>query len=269
MLNEWIWVKSVASMKDKEESSKRMMIGRKPEGMTESEIDEVGIMNAGIKRPWWGYMSWIIVASIVGFAVSAVFAGILEMDRALYLAIYVPAVLVVLVGYARWADIDIKALFRSNWGWGIVAGLLIGAFSVNSVLMQDGSDMPEGATLVIDLIWLGAVYGVIDALLLSVLPVHAVMKAMESKGLNDSRYGRLSAGILAVIASMFVIGLYHFGYPEFRDAGVFVVMVGVALQSVGYIVTRSPLAPIVSHLAMHVSAVLYGIESVIQLPPHY
>jgi hypothetical protein len=29
------------------------------------------------------------------------------------------------------------------------------------------------------------------------------------------------------------------------------------------------LAPVLSHIAMHVAAVLYGLQSAMQLPPHY
>jgi hypothetical protein len=40
---------------------------------------------------------------------------------------------------------------------------------------------------------------------------------------------------------------------------------GVGAQSLGYLLNRSPLAPVISHVA----AVLYGIATVSQLPPHY
>ena len=68
---------------------------------------------------------------------------------------------------------------------------------------------------------------------------------------------------------MYVIALYHLGYPECRGPQVLVITFGVAAQSLGYLLSRSPLAPVISHVAMHVAAVLYRISSVSQLPPHY
>ena len=66
-----------------------------------------------------------------------------------------------------------------------------------------------------------------------------------------------------------MIALYHLGYPEFRGPQVLVIIVGVGAQCLGYLLSCSPLAPVISHIAMHVAAVLYGIASVSQLPPHY
>jgi hypothetical protein len=47
------------------------------------------------------------------------------------------------------------------------------------------------------------------------------------------------------------------------------VIIGVSVQSLAYLLTRSPLTPVIGHIAMHIAAVLYGINSVSQLPPHY
>ena len=59
------------------------------------------------------------------------------------------------------------------------------------------------------------------------------------------------------------------GYPEFRGPQVVMIMVGVGVMSLAYLITRSPLTPILAHIAMHVASVLHGIGSVSQLPPHY
>lgn len=46
-------------------------------------------------------------------------------------------------------------------------------------------------------------------------------------------------------------------------------MVGNAIITSSYLLTRSPLAAILSHVAMRVAAVLHGMETTLQLPPHY
>jgi len=46
-------------------------------------------------------------------------------------------------------------------------------------------------------------------------------------------------------------------------------MVGVGIMSLVYLITGNPLTPVLGHIAMHIAAVLHGINSVSQLPPHY
>ena len=46
-------------------------------------------------------------------------------------------------------------------------------------------------------------------------------------------------------------------------------MIGVGTMSLAYLVSGNPLAAVLSHMAMHIAAVLQGADSVIQLPPHY
>jgi hypothetical protein len=46
-------------------------------------------------------------------------------------------------------------------------------------------------------------------------------------------------------------------------------ILGNAIMSLGYILTRNPLSAALSHAAMHIAAVLHGMEATTQLPPHY
>ena len=46
-------------------------------------------------------------------------------------------------------------------------------------------------------------------------------------------------------------------------------IVGVGVQSLACLLTGNPLPAILAHVAMHLTAVLHGMESVVQLPPHY
>jgi hypothetical protein len=41
------------------------------------------------------------------------------------------------------------------------------------------------------------------------------------------------------------------------------------VMSLAYLLTRNPVAPVLSHMAMHVAAVLFGLYTAVQLPPHY
>src|SRR5688572_23534616 len=115
-------------------------------------------------HPPLGHALWVPAAAIVGFA-AAVFSGALEMPRAWFLAVYVPVALAFLAAYARWSDLDLRDLIRRRWDWGLAGGAVVGAFLVWSILRDDASPRPEGFRLAFDLLWLGVVYGLVDALL--------------------------------------------------------------------------------------------------------
>ena len=89
---------------------------------------------------------------------------------------------------------------------------------------------------IIALLWLGLAYGLVDALLLTVLPVSAVWLAFREHGLTGSWTGKVAAGAVGLIASMAVTAIYHLGYVEFRGDEVVEPVVGsppVVLRSVG------------------------------------
>jgi hypothetical protein len=46
-------------------------------------------------------------------------------------------------------------------------------------------------------------------------------------------------------------------------------LIGNAIVTAGYLLTGSPLAAIISHVIMHGAAVVHGMETTVQLPPHY
>lgn len=46
-------------------------------------------------------------------------------------------------------------------------------------------------------------------------------------------------------------------------------LIGNGVLTVGYLLTGSPVTPLVGHVLMHAAAVLHGAETTAQLPPHY
>jgi hypothetical protein len=96
------------------------------------------------------------------------------------------------------------------------------------------------------------VYGAIDGLLLNVFPVLAVQGAS-----------------FALVASLALTAIYHLGYTEFQSALIVSVMIGNAIITLTYLLSGNPLAAVATHVIMHVGAVLHGMETTLQLPPHY
>lgn len=218
---------------------------------------------------WWGHLLWVLGAAVLGWACTALFAGLLQWSRPLFLVPYVLLAGGFMVAWLRWNEFDWRSQLARNWVWGLSAALVVGAFVVQNVLRQPRTLMPQGADLAFDLLWLGLIYGLVDGSFLTILPIAATWQAFTHLGWTERWPGRIAVGVLALLASLLVTATYHLGYPEFQGVAVFGPLVGVGVMSVAYLLSRSPWAPVLSHIAMHVAAVLFGLATAIQLPPHY
>jgi hypothetical protein len=218
---------------------------------------------------WYAYLGWIVAAGVVGFAVSKIFAGTLRLPRNIYLVPYIGISALFIYAYIRWSGLSIRELFVHNWIWGLVGAILLALFTVRNVLSQPVSPRPAGLSLVFDLLWSGVAYGLTDALLLTVLPVFATWQAFTILNWTANWPGKIVVGILATLASILVTAAYHAGYPEYRGLQMRGPVIGNTTMTLGYLLTSNPLAAILSHIAMHIAAVLHGPASVMQLPPHY
>ncbi len=215
-------------------------------------------------------LGWIAAAACLGFAIAAVFAGIFHLPRSIYLIPYVGLTGLFFYAFVRWSGLSITNLIRHNWYWGVLGAVLVGMFTVRNILSQPSSPRAEGLSLVFDLLWVGVIYGLIDALLLSVLPVLATWAGFSALGWTIYWPGKILVGFIALLASLIVTVSYHLGYPECRvEGGLFGPTFGNGVMSLGYLLTNNPVSAIFSHIAMHVAGVLQGPASVIQLPPHY
>lgn len=218
---------------------------------------------------WYVYLGWVVAAGILGFALSAIFAGVLHLPRKLYLIPYIVISGLFFYAFIYWNGISMYDLIRYNWVWGVIGAVLLTVFTVKNVLSQPVSPRPKGFLLVFDLLWSGVAYGLMDALLLTVLPVLATWQAFTLLNWTTNWQGRILVGMLAVIASVLVTVAYHLGYPEYRRTRLFGPVIGNTAMTLGCLLTNNPLAAVFSHIAMHIAAVLHGPASVMQLPPHY
>lgn len=229
-----------------------------------------GIVYPLAERAWGSYLLWVPAAALLGFAIAELFAGLLHLPRSIYLIPYVGFVGLFLYAFLRWSGLSIIYLLRHNWVWGVIAAVLLGMWTVRNILSQPASPRSEGLSLAFDILWSGVVYGLIDALLLSVLPVLATWGAFSNLGWTTHWWGKILAGFIAILLSLFVTISYHLGYPECRVAGgLFGPTLGNGAMTLGYVLTNNPISAIFSHIAMHIAGVLHGPASVVQLPPHY
>jgi hypothetical protein len=218
---------------------------------------------------WYIHLGWVVAAALLGYALSKIFAGALHLPRNLFLIPYIGMSGLFFYAYIRWSGIAFSALIRHNWVWGLAGAVVLALFTVKNVLSQPVSPRAKGFPLFFDLLWSGAAYGLMDALLLTVLPVFATWQAFTLLNWTATWPGKILVGALALLASVLVTVAYHRGYPEYRGAGLSGPVIGNSTMTLGYLLTTNPLAAILSHIAMHIAAVLRGPAHVMQLPPHY
>ena len=214
-------------------------------------------------------VGWLARAAMVGFLSSAFFAGWLRLPRNAFLLPYGIVAAVFLFAYFRASGVDLAAHFRQRPALGALGAAVAGAMVIANVLSQPASTGPEGWELILAILWVGVAYGILDALLLSVMPVVATWLACARVGLTAKPGGLLLAAGLALAASLVVTAAYHLGYPEFRGPQVTGPIIGNAILTAAYLLTRSPLSTTLAHVGMHVAAVLHGMETTVQLPPHH
>jgi hypothetical protein len=212
---------------------------------------------------------WILVASFTGFTIAAIFAGWLKLNRNIYLLFYIPVIAALFIVFIILNRLNVKDILVHNWYWGILGAVIAAGFVIKNVLSQPASEKQKGFSLLLDILWPGFTYGLIDALLLSVLPILAVKMAVSNTPWVDSWSGKIVFMLVGLFASFFATTVYHLGYPEFRGKKVIWPNIGNGVLSLAYLLTMNPLAAILPHIAMHIIAMIHGRETTGQVPPHY
>jgi hypothetical protein len=205
---------------------------------------------------------WLVGLFIVGFGVTWLLTDVGGMRRTPYIPILAIVTGAFTAVYLSWSGTDTRDFLLHQWGWGLVASVVTGALLGRVIATQPVLVERRGARLAAAIAWEGIVYGATEGLLLSVLPVLLVWQSGWLAGWRDG--GAIAAGVLGLLASAAFIGIHHLGYRGFRGPQVLVVMAGCSLLSIAYLLTGSPLAPIVGHILMHIGAVLHGAE----MPPY-
>jgi hypothetical protein len=216
---------------------------------------------------WWTYLLWTLGAGVLGLLISAIFAGVFRLQRSVFLVPYVLLVGFFLYSYIHWRHLNVGELITRNWLWGVIAAIIAGVLMVRNVLSQPSSPRSRGPKLFFELFWFGVIYGAVDGLLLSVLPVLITWQAFPALG--NTILGKIGAALLALVASEFITIAYHAGYPEFRNASLVLPAIGNGIFTLAYVLSMNPISSVGSHVAMHIAAVWRGTEKTVQLPPHY
>lgn len=209
-------------------------------------------------------LRWPAVAAAAAFATSAVGTSLLHLSRPLFVAVWTTVVTMTIIVWVMSEGWDPMVQVRRRWVSGLVVGGMAGGALAVALTRSPGSVSGGGAGTVV---WLGVVYGAVDAIMLSIVPVLSVYGARPGDDLGHSSRIRMAG--LALAASIVIAAAWHLGFAEFRSAALMKPLLANLVVTMAYLLSGSPLAPIVAHVILHAAAVLHGSGAGGPLPPHY
>jgi hypothetical protein len=221
-------------------------------------------------RPRAVHGAWFLGGCAYAFLIPYLFSDRLNLPHDGYYLTYFTAVSVLMVAYVRSTRADWRNAFRRAWGVSLALGLASTAFVVMNVLRDPATPGPHGLGLVREVIWRGALYGAIDRLLLTAFPVLVATAFFHGRLTGLPR--RLGFALATLALSLVITASYHAGYSQFREHGwarngLGGPLIGNAVISLPAAISTNPIGSVVTHMAMHVTAVTHAYETDVFLPP--
>jgi hypothetical protein len=235
-----------------------------------------GAVRASLRLGVSAHWGWLAGGFVVAFAVPfllaetrSAFGVVVEINRDLFYGVYALTVVGLFALWSRSTGYDLVAAVRRRWLLALVLGLAAaGVMALMVVRTDDATARPDGIELVGAVLWRGILYGVTDGLLLSVFPILVVFAAFGGSRLNRHFAGKVVIGIAALLASLAMTAVYHFGYSDFRSDKVAKPLTGDIVWSVPTLVTLNPIGAPIAHAGLHTAAVLHSYDTDMFLPPH-
>jgi hypothetical protein len=200
-------------------------------------------------------LGWLVGAAALTFAVSWIGTTLLGLHHDLYYLIYFTLTL----GYLAVFAVHTRAawrgmLLRYAW-WSLAVGALMAFAVVRQVMDQAGTTHPTGACQWFELVWRGAVYGSVDALVLGAFP--AAIAYFVLRGDRSGLARKAAFAGLVLVFSLVVSVAYHLGYSTYRGSELSKPVLGTVMIDVPAVLTGNPVGAIVEHASVHTSAVVH------------
>jgi hypothetical protein len=215
------------------------------------------------------HLAWLLGGMAVAFLVPFLVADRLDVQRDLYLTVYVTAVAGLFVGWAHDTGQSLREMVTRRRLLAVGLGVLFAAIGAAIAIgAEDASPHPGGIEFIGALLWRGIVYGAADGLLLSAFPIVLVFAALKDCRLRQRVGGLIAVGAIAMVASLAMTAVYHAGYSDFRGAKLRKPVTGDLVWSVPTLATLNPVGAPIAHVGVHVSVIVHNYETDLFLPPH-
>ena len=212
------------------------------------------------------HLKWIAFGMVVGFGASFIFGDLIALPLDLYYLIYFGIIISFFAIYIKKTQLSLREWFSRRLVWGILLGLVFGAFMVQNVLSRPATEKFTGPYLAWLIFWRGLFYGVIDGLLLSAFPWIVTWRAfdVEKKPLGK----KIGLGFLAWLFILILTTAYHLGYSDFRSKKIIEPNIGNTIISIPTLVSANPIGSPITHAIMHMTAIIHSPKTELYLPPH-
>jgi hypothetical protein len=210
-------------------------------------------------------LAWFAAACLVAFMVPYLGVTVFDLQHDVFYLAYFAVAIAVVATYVRVERVEAAVVFRQSRRWSLGVGLVVAAFLVLNVLESDATARPRGAYFVFELCWRGIGYGVVDTLLLTILPCFVAFKLLH--GHVAALKGKLRFTALALPLVLAITATYHWGYPQYRQDGLSRPATGNVLISIPTFATVNPAGSVVAHVSQHIAAVTHVYESRVFNPP--
>jgi len=211
-------------------------------------------------------LGWFALICAAALLVPYVGVSVLGLQHDLFYLAYFAATIALISAYVVVEGVDVASIFRARWRWSLAIGGLLSALLVLNVFtIEAATARPQGLYFVFELLWRGVAYGVVDTLLLTVLPCLVAWTLLH--GRIGGPKGKLRFTALALPLVVVVTATYHLGYPQYREDGLSGPETGNLLISIPTFATANPVGSLVAHVSQHVTAVAHSYESRIFVPP--
>jgi hypothetical protein len=205
----------------------------------------------------------LIVVAVAAFGVAWLSGTRLHIRKGPYIPLLFAVTAGVSAGYVAWLGADVREIVLARWGWGLLVGMVVAAALARPARRQPVDRPVEGRQRSIALGWEGIVYGTAEGVLLSALPAFVAWQLVESAGWSGTS-GFVARWTLPVVASTAVIVIHHLGYWNYRNRRLIPVTLALTVQTMGFVITGSWLAPVMTHILLHSVLIIHGAE----MPPH-
>lgn len=208
---------------------------------------------------------WYAAGAALAFVVPYVFSSVLDLQHDWYLLAYVATMSAFLGAYIAATRADVVGMFRRSWKLSLAIGVLTSAFVIANVLARETTPRPDGAFLGFELLWRGVTYGAMDALVLTAFPLLVATQLL--RGMRRGWGKRVGIAALAAVLMWSITATYHVGYAQYREDGIAQPEIGNTVISIPAIISLNPVGSVMTHAAMHVTAVIHTYETDVFLPP--